>query len=60
MGHYGDDCKPCGMCHEGRQCDMVTGHCDNCSLGYQPPYCNKGMYILTWVNIEGNAVALFI
>ena len=40
-GYYGDKCELCGDCYGAAICDIDTGHCDSCAIGYQPPLCQS-------------------
>ena len=38
-GFFGDNCTR--ECHCLEACDDVTGHCDNCKTGWEPPTCER-------------------
>ncbi|KAG8257651.1 hypothetical protein J6590_043927 [Homalodisca vitripennis] len=41
-GTYGNSCsQKCGHCLSGKPCDIYTGSCDDCELGYLTPQCSE-------------------
>ena len=49
-GSYGQDCsESCGHCQNNSACDVVSGACNGCDEGFQPPLCKPGSYYAVFI-----------
>ncbi|KAL8602872.1 hypothetical protein ACOMHN_050144 [Nucella lapillus] len=41
-GTFGQNCQEtCGLCKANDPCDVTTGHCQECSGSFAPPFCKE-------------------